>query len=82
MPKYKLELVYKYRTALQARERLGFSRFQFDYRIKRGILPEPTFTDTTGVRYFDEAWILAAGDIVEMERDLLRRAQEKKGERQ
>lgn len=79
MPKYKLELIYKYRTARQARERLGLSRFQFDYRIKRGILPDPTFTDTTGVRYFDEDWIRAAGDIVERERDLLRRTQENKG---
>ena len=57
MPNRKLELTFKYLTASQARERLGLSRFQFDLRIQRGIFPEPTHTDVTGVRYFDEDWV-------------------------
>ena len=64
MPNRKLELTFKYRTASQARKRLGLSRFQFDLRIERGIFPRPTFVDTTGVRYFDENWIRIAQEIL------------------
>jgi len=64
MANRKLELALKYRTASQVRQRLGLSRFQFDIRVKRGIFPRPTFTDVTGVRYFDEDWIKVARSIL------------------
>jgi len=64
MPNRKLELTLKYLTASQVRRRLGLSRFQFDVRLKRGILPRPTFTDVTGVRYFDESWVRVAQSIL------------------
>jgi len=64
MPNRKLELTLKYQTASQVRKRLGLSRFQFDIRLKRGILPRPTFTDVTGVRYFDESWVRVAQAIL------------------
>lgn len=69
MPTPKLELAFKYLTAPQARERLGLSRFQFDLRIERGIFPKPTYTDKTGVRYFDENWVRIARDILGSSRD-------------
>jgi len=64
MPNRKLELTLKYLTAPQVRKRLGLSRFQFDIRLKRGIFPRPTFTDVTGVRYFDESWVSVAQSIL------------------
>lgn len=65
MPNRKLELTYKYFTATQARTRLGLSRFQFDVRIERGVLPQPTFIDVTKVRYFDEQWLRTAIAILD-----------------
>lgn len=65
MPNRKLELTFKYLTASQARQRLGLSRFQLDIRLKRGVFPSPTFTDVTGVRYFDESWVSIAQSILE-----------------
>jgi len=65
MPNRKLELTLKYLTAPQAGKRLGLSRFQFDMRLKRGIFPRPTFTDVTGVRYFDESWVRVAQSILD-----------------
>lgn len=64
MPNRKLELSVKYLTSSAIRERLGLSRFQLDLRIKRGILPQPTLVDTTGVRYFDEQWLRIAKAIL------------------
>jgi len=64
MPNRKLELTLKYLTAPQAGKRLGLSRFQFDMRLKRGIFPRPTFTDVTGVRYFDQSWVSVAKSIL------------------
>ena len=64
MPNRKLELTLKYMTASQVRKELGLSRFQFDVRLKRGIFPRPTFTDVTGVRYFDESWVSVAQSIL------------------
>jgi len=64
VPNRKLELTLKYSTASQVRQRLGLSRFQFDVRLQRGIFPKPTFTDVTGVRYFDESWISIAQSIL------------------
>lgn len=52
-------------TSTEARKRLRLSRFQFDYRIKLGIFPRPTFTDETGVRYFDEKWVQIAQNIMD-----------------
>ena len=65
MPNRKLELTLKYLTAPQARRRLGLSRFQFDMRLNRGIFLRPTFTDVTGVRYFDESWVRVAQSIMD-----------------
>ncbi len=65
MPRRRIELAYKYLTAPQVREKLGLSRFQLDIRIDRGVLPQPTFVDTTGVRYFDEQWLRTAKAILE-----------------
>jgi len=64
MANRKLEFTLKYLTSSQVRGRLGLSRFQFDIRLKRGIFPKPTFTDVTGVRYFDEHWIKVARSIL------------------
>ena len=65
MPNRKIELTFKYLTASQVRQRLGISRFQFDMRLNRGIFPSPTFTDVTGVRYFDEPWLRVAQAILD-----------------
>lgn len=65
MPNRKLELTFKYLTAPQTSKRLGLSRFQFDMRLKRGVFPSPTFTDVTGVRYFDETWLRVAKAILD-----------------
>ena len=68
MPTPKLELGFKYLTAPQARKRLGLSRFQFDIRIERGILPHPTHVDETCspiMRYFDENWVRLAKAILD-----------------
>ncbi len=65
MPNRKLELTLKYLTAPQAGRRLGLSRFQFDIRLKRGVFPRPTFTDETGVRYFDDSWVSVAQSILD-----------------
>jgi predicted DNA-binding transcriptional regulator AlpA len=54
----------KYMTAPKVYKRLGLSRFQLDLRIRRGILPEPTFTADSGVRFFDEEWVEKAQDIL------------------
>jgi len=69
MPNRKVELTFKYQTASQVRKRLGLSRFQFDVRLKRGIFPRPTFTDVTGVRYFDESWVKIAQSILDASKD-------------
>lgn len=68
MPNPKLELGLKYLTAPQVRKRLGLSRFQFDIRIERGILPQPAYVDKTSIppmRYFDENWVRIAQAILE-----------------
>lgn len=65
MPNRKLELTLKYLTAPQAGRRLGLSRFQFDMRLKRGVFPRSTFTDETGVRYFDDSWVSVAQSILD-----------------
>jgi len=64
MPTPKLELAHKYLTAPEVRRQLHLSRFQLDIRIGRGILPQPTFIDSTGVRYFDKEWVRAAKAIL------------------
>lgn len=65
MPTPRLELSSKYMTAPQARQKLGMSRYQLDIRIERGILPQPTFVDTMGVRYFDEHWLRVGRAILQ-----------------
>ena len=65
MPTPKLELSAKYMTAPQVRGKLGLSRYQLDIRIERGILPQPTFVDTAGVRYFDEHWLRVVRAILQ-----------------
>ena len=76
MPEPKLELAARYLTAPQARRRLGLSRFQFDIRIERGVLPKPTHVDIVDkvsgdtviknrVRYFDEDWVRIAQAILD-----------------
>lgn len=65
MPTPKLELSSKYMMAPQIRQKLGLSRYQLDIRIERGILPQPTFVDTAGVRYFDEQWLIIAKAILQ-----------------
>lgn len=65
MPNRKLELTQKYLTSSSIRKHLGLSRFRLDVRIKRGILPQPTFVDTTGVRYFDQQWLRIAKAILD-----------------
>jgi len=65
MPTPKLTLAYKYLTAPEVQERLKLSRYQLDHRIQLGILPNPTFVDTTGVRYFDDSWVNIARIILE-----------------
>ncbi|MBA7642157.1 hypothetical protein ES703_49844 [subsurface metagenome] len=68
MPRPKVELAIKYLTAVQARKRLGLSRFEFDIRLERGIFPRPTYLDNTGkqyVRYFDEHWLKIAQEILD-----------------
>jgi len=64
MPNRKVELAIKYLTAPQVRKRLGLSRYQLDLRIERGVLPRPTYTDVSGVRYFDEGWVKQAQAIL------------------
>ena len=65
MANRKLELALKYLTAPQVRKRLGLSRFQLDLRIQRGIFPQPTFVENSGVRYFDESWVKIAQTIID-----------------
>ena len=64
MPTPKLNLAYKYLTAPEVQKELGLSRYQLLYRIQLGILPKPTFVDTTSVRYFDEDWVKIARIIL------------------
>lgn len=66
MPNRKLELAHKYKTAPQVRKLLGLSRFQLDIRIDRRILPGPTLTDASGVRYFDDNWVRIAKEILQL----------------
>jgi len=87
MPWPKLELVYKYLTAPQARKRLGLSRFQFDRRIELSIFPRPTYVDIVKVgdiaqhvRYFDENWVRIAQAILENAAAVNRPVQEVKKE--
>lgn len=72
MPQGKLELTDKYLTSTEARTRLNLSRWDFDTRIARGLLPAPTFIDTVmrgsvelKVRYFDEHWVTVAKAIMD-----------------
>ncbi len=72
MPEPKKELANKYLTATEAREKLGLSRWDFDTRIERGMLPTPTLIDTVKhgeeehkVRYFDENWLTVARAILD-----------------
>jgi len=60
----KLKLSYQYLTAPKVQKILHISRYQLDHRIELGILPAATFTDTTGVRYFDEHWVKIAEMIL------------------
>ena len=68
----KKELANKYFTATEARIELGLSRWDFNTRIERGMLPAPTFIDTVmrgsvelKVRYFDENWLRIARSIMD-----------------
>jgi len=65
MPVPRIELGFKYLTAPEVRKKLGLSRFQFDLRIERGILPEPVHVDENGIRYFDENWLRIAEAILQ-----------------
>ena len=65
MPTPRLEFSSKYITATQVRRKLGLSRYQLNLRIERGILPQPTFVDATGVRYFDEHWLRTGEAILQ-----------------
>ena len=72
MPEPKKELADKYLTATEVRIELGLSRWDFDTRIARGMLPAPTFLDTVmrgsvglKVRYFDEHWLRVARAILD-----------------
>lgn len=60
MPKPKLELAAGHMTVTQVQQELGLSHRQLILRIERGILPEPTFTDNAGVRYFNDHWLKIA----------------------
>ena len=64
MPRSKLELSTKYYTPAQVGKELGLSRYKVIFRIKRGILPEPTLVEN-GTRYFDTAWIKEAREMME-----------------
>ena len=52
-------------TSSEAHKRLGLSRFQLNLRIERGVFPQPTFIDSTRVRYFDESWVRIAQLIMD-----------------
>jgi DNA-binding transcriptional MerR regulator len=65
MAKPLIELKLKYFTTPKVREILGLSAMQFEYRIKRGILPAPTVVGKGGVRYFDQEWVRHAKVILE-----------------
>jgi len=65
MPVPRLEHSFKYLTAPEVRKELGLSRFQFDIRIERGILPQPVHIDENGIRFFDENWLRMARAILE-----------------
>jgi len=61
MPTPIIELVTAYPyTATDVQKELGFSRFQLDLRIERGVLPKPTFIDKNNVRYFSDGWLTLA----------------------
>ena len=73
MPTPKIELAHKYYTAPQARKKLGLSRFQFDVRIERGVLPAPTYVDETAVRFFDEEWVKESRAILKRSNSAIKR---------
>jgi len=55
-------------TTSQVARRLELKRGQLISWVQRGALPEPSFTDNNGVRYFDQEWLDKAREIVNSKR--------------
>lgn len=57
------QLTDKLTSSNVARE-LGMGIGQLINWIEHNVLPPPTFIDENGVRYFDQAWLSEAREIV------------------
>lgn len=51
-------------TSTQVARRLNMGVGRLVRWIKRGVLAPPSFTDSNGVRYFDQEWLGKAEEIV------------------
>jgi len=52
------------RTTSEASRELGMDSKKFLRWLKRGVLPQPSFIDNNGVRYFDQVWLQDAKKIL------------------
>lgn len=55
-------------TTSQVANHLGMSKGQVISWVERGALPQPSFIDNNGVRYFDQEWVRKAQEIVKSRR--------------
>jgi len=51
-------------TTNQVAKQLGMKVGQLVSWVDHGALPPPSFTDTNGVRYFNQGWLRKATEIV------------------
>jgi len=52
-------------TTTQVAAHLRMSKGQVISWVERGALPQPSFIDNNGVRYFDQEWLNRAREILE-----------------
>ena len=55
---------YKYMTVPHAAQRLRIHPAKLRRRLKDGIFPAPTYVNEHGLRFFDEAWLAQAQEIL------------------
>ena len=65
MPGPSIKELYQYLTLPRAALRLGLHPAKLRRRLKDGLLPEPTYTNKYGLRFFDEEWVAKALLILE-----------------
>lgn len=61
----RIQELYQYLTLPRVAQQLRLHPAKLRRRLKDGLLPEPTYTNKYGIKFFDEEWAAKAQLILE-----------------